>query len=430
MDAPKQDDRTKSIGFWGTWSLTVGCMIGSGIFLLPTVLAPYGLFGLAGWIITGAGAICIALVLGKLTKRTPRTGGPAAFVEHAFGVAPGFVAGWSLWVSAIISIPTVAIAFVAYFGSLFPVVANSGGAQIGVALCLIWGLTLISIMGAREASLAAIVMTALKLVPLIIVIALAGWAGDFNTLQPLIIPEVGLLPALAATALLTMWAFLGIEAGVIAADEVVDPERTIPRAVIFGVLAVTAVYILVTVATMVLVPANQLAISEAPLVDATRSLGKAGFLIVAIGALISTAGSSHATVFASSQLVLGMSNDGLVPRIFAKRNAAGAPVTALIIGSSLSSILLLANYSKGLVGAFTFLLMMSTATALLPYLLCALAELKHSWRSSRGWIALSFIAGMYALFAIVGSGLNILIWGAILIVCGLPIFYYGQRQHK
>lgn len=62
------------IGFWGIWGLTVGAMIGSGVFLLPTVLAPFGIFALCGWIVTGAGAICIALVLGRLAVRSPRSG--------------------------------------------------------------------------------------------------------------------------------------------------------------------------------------------------------------------------------------------------------------------------------------------------------------------------------------------------------------------
>ena len=81
---------SKPLGFWSCWSLTVGCMIGSGVFLLPSVLAPYGLLSFGGWIVTCAGSILVALTLARLAARTTRTGGPYAFVHDAFGDLLGF----------------------------------------------------------------------------------------------------------------------------------------------------------------------------------------------------------------------------------------------------------------------------------------------------------------------------------------------------
>lgn len=89
----------RPLGFWAVWSLTVGVMIGSGVFLLPTVLAPYGLLSFGGWLITGAGSIAIALILGRLASRTKRTGGPYAYAHDAFGELPGFLVGWGYWAS-------------------------------------------------------------------------------------------------------------------------------------------------------------------------------------------------------------------------------------------------------------------------------------------------------------------------------------------
>ena len=87
----------RALGFWRGWSLVVGGIIGSGIFLLPTLLAPYGLIGLVAWLITGAGAIVLALMLADLSRRMPRIGGPYAYCREAFGDFIGFWIGWGFW---------------------------------------------------------------------------------------------------------------------------------------------------------------------------------------------------------------------------------------------------------------------------------------------------------------------------------------------
>ena len=421
---------SRPIGFWGIWALTVGAMVGSGIFLLPAVLAPFGVYALAGWLVTGAGAMCIAVVIGKLAVRSPRSGGPAVFVKDAFGRFAGFMAGWSLWVSFVIAVPAIAMAFVGYAGSLYPDLSNNNFAQMAVGLVVIWSLTFIALKGVKEAALATIVLTMLKLLPLIFVIGLAIVVGSPKELLALDVPETRFFPSLAATALLTMWAFLGLEAGVVSTDAVADPQKTLPRAVALGVLTVMSIYVLITLATMVLVPQNILMNSEAPLVDATRSLGRAGFTIVAVGALVSTAGALLAALFVIGHLAFGMAQDGIAPQLFARQRPGGAPAAALVVGASIGSVLMLLNATEGLLGAFTFLLMMSTATALLPYFLCALAELKHSWGSSRGWITLAFVSAMYSFFALVGSGFVVLMWGGILLCAGLPVYWLADREQK
>ena len=402
---------SRPIGFWGIWALTVGAMVGSGIFLLPTVLAPFGVYALAGWLVTGAGAMCIAVVIGKLAVRSPRSGGPAVFVKDAFGRFAGFMAGWSLWVSFVIAVPAIAMAFVGYAGSLYPDLSNNNFAQMVVGLVVIWSLTFIALKGVKEAALATIVLTMLKLLPLIFVIGLAIVVGSPKALLALDVPETSFFPSLAATALLTMWAFLGLEAGVVSTDAVADPQRTLPRAVSLGVLTVMSIYVLITLAT-------------------TRSLGRVGFTIVAVGALVSTAGALLAALFVIGHLAFGMAQDGIAPQFFARQRPGGAPAAALVVGASIGSVLMLLNATEGLLGAFTFLLMMSTATALLPYFLCALAELKHSWGSSRGWITLAFVSAMYSFFALVGSGFVVLMWGGILLCAGIPVYWLADREQK
>lgn len=100
---------------------------------------------------------------------------------------------------------------------------------------------------------------------------------------------------------------------------------------------------------------------------------------------------------------------------------------SLVFSSALASALLLLNYSRGLVGAFTFLIMMTTVACLVAYLVCALAEIKHSWRSARAWAAIAVIATLYSAFAIFGAGQESLVWGFVLIAIGVPVYYLGRR---
>jgi APA family basic amino acid/polyamine antiporter len=418
----------RPLGFWGVWSLTVGVMIGSGVFLLPTVLAPYGLLSFGGWLITGAGSIAIALILGRLASRTKRTGGPYAYAHDAFGELPGFLVGWGYWASVWTATAAVAVAFTGYLTVFIPALSDNAILQAVTALALIWTLTGVSISGTREAGIVQLVMTVLKLIPLGVII-LAGLAFGDSANLPEVNPSGGSVTGvLAACALLTMWAFAGMEAGTIPAGEVTDPERTIPRAVVAGVVATTLVYIAATAAVMLLVPADELAASTSPFADAARNLGTWGPMMIAAGALVATAGSMNGNIFVSGQMPMAVALDRLAPKIFARLNRQGAPAFSLIAASTLSSILLIANYTRGLVGAFTFMLMISTLMTLAPYLVSALAEFRHSWRSARAWAALAAAAALYSCFAILGSGLEVIAWGLGLVALGIPVFYFGRQK--
>lgn len=425
---PALGPQKRVLGFWTCWSLTVGVMIGSGVFLLPSVLAPYGLMSFAGWMLTGGGSILLALVLGRLASRTRRTGGPYVFAHDAFGDLPGFLVAWGYWASLWIAIPAIAIAFVGYLTVFIPPLANSPAAQAGTALVLIWTLVVVNIIGLREAGLVQIAMTVLKLIPLFVIIGLGVAAGSPENLPEANPSGEPFFMVLAATALLTMWAFAGLEAGTLPAGSVRNPEKTIPRAVIIGTITVTLIYLAATAAVMMLVPAEILVSSTSPFADAARGLGSWGPHLIAIGALVSTAGSLNGNVFASGQIPMAVALDRLAPKVFARVSPGGGPYVSLIAASTLSSIVLVMNYSRGLVGAFTFLLMMSTLAVLAPLFISVAAEIRHSWKSAKGWTALAALAGLYAAFAIFGSGLEIIGWGLLLVAAGVPVFYLGRLK--
>ena len=413
----------KPLGFWSCWSLTVGCMIGSGVFMLPTLLAPYGLLSFGGWIIAGGGSIALALVFGRLAARTRRNGGPYAYSREAFGDLTGFLMAWAYWLSFLMGIPVVAIAFVGYLGVFIPALNDNAVAQALSALALIGVFTAINIRGLKEMSAAQITLTILKIIPLIAIIGVAFFAGEPANLPAFNPSGQPVVAALAAVALIALWPFTGFEVVTLPATSVKDCERTIPRALFIGMVTVVIIYLSATAAVMLLVPSQQLAQSTAPFADAARALGAWGPNFIATGALVATAGTLNGLIFTCGQMPMAVALDKLAPSWLAATTRSGTPYRALLLSSALSSVLLLLNYSRGLIGAFTFMLMMATALGLIYYVVVSLAELRYSARSAWGWAAIAAIGIVYSLFAAFGSGLEVLFWGVVMMLAGVPLYF-------
>ena len=415
------------MGFWKCWAMSVGVMIGSGVFLLPTVLAPFGSISFLGWLATSSAAIIIALILGRLAGRTERTGGFYVYTQEAFGNLTGFLIAWGYWLGIIFGITAISTAFVGYLSAVMPAIAVSNFSQAITAAIVIWTFAALNIKGVGSGTFIQLITTILKLIPLGVIIILGVTAGTPDNIPSFNPQDQSIFGAIAATAMLTMWAFVGLEAGTVAAGDVVDPKRTIPRAIVAGTLTVTFVYITATAAVMMLVPVDILQTSEAPFVDAAKTLGPLGAGLIAFGALISTAGSLNGNIFLGGQMPMALAIDGLAPKILARKNKGGASVWSLVISCIIATILLVFNYQEGLISAFTFLISMSTLCTLLPYALSAIAEFRISRTSSKFWAAIALVAVIYVVFAMIGSGLKILAWGLILILAGLPLYYMNKK---
>ena len=413
---------TKKMGFWQCWGMSVGVMIGSGIFLLPTVLAPYGWISLLGWLLTCSGTIVLSLVLARLAGTTDHAGGPYAYVKESFGDLAGFLIGWGYWVGVVFGVTAIAVGFAGYMGSVFPIFAVNSLTQALVAAAGIGVLTWVNVKGVSEAATVQLVMTILKIIPLIVIIGLGIIYGDIDNFPAFNPQGLPVTEALASTALLTMWAFIGIEAAVIATDDVESPKKTIPIAVVSAAITVSCLYVGASIAIMFLVPSDVLALSESPFVDAASHMGTGGALLIGIGALISTAGALNGNIFVMGQMAMAVAADGLAPAVIAKKNRGGAPAGVLIVSSVFSTALLVLNFTEGLVGAFSFLISMSTLSILAPYGLSAVAEFKRSWRSAKGWAGVALLSVIYTLIAAAGSGWHVFFLGLGLFLLGIPLY--------
>ncbi|MDB2565878.1 amino acid permease [Porticoccaceae bacterium] len=414
----------KKMGFWQCWGMSVGVMIGSGIFLLPTVLAPYGWISLLGWLLTCSGTIVLALVLARLAGTTDHAGGPYAYVRESFGDLAGFLIGWGYWVGVVFGVTAIAVGFAGYMGSIFPIFAANSLTQALVAAMGIGVLTWVNIKGISEAATVQLVLTILKIVPLTVIIGLGIAYGDIDNFPSFNPQQLSMTEALASTALLTMWAFIGIEAAVIPTSDVEDPKKTVPIAVVSAALSVSFLYVGASIAIMFLVPSEVLAASESPFVDAASHMGPGGALLMGVGALISTAGALNGNIFVMGQMPMLVAADGLAPSVIAKKNKGGAPMVALMVSSVFSAALLVLNFTDGLVSAFSFLISMSTLSILAPYGLSAMAEFKRSWHSAKGWAGVALLSVIYTLIAAAGSGLYAFFLGVGLFLLGILLFKF------
>jgi APA family basic amino acid/polyamine antiporter len=430
----------KKLGFWMCTALVVGNMIGSGIFLLPASLAIYGGISILGWMITATGSILVALVFAKLTQMIPKAGGPYAYSRDAFGDFAGFLVAWGYWLSIVAANAAIAVAFVSYLTVFWPALSDNSLLAAFVALSSIWFLTYINIIGIRRAGMVQLVTTIIKIVPLLLIVIFGLFYIDFSNFTPFNISGESNMSAITATIALTLWAFLGLESSTVPAADVENAKVNIPRSTVIGTVFTAIIYILSTVVVMGIIPASQLATSTAPFADAAGIIwdsSSAGY-IVGIGAIISCFGALNGWILLQGQIPLAASIDGIFPKVFSKVSKNGTPVSGLIFSSLLITVLMALNYTKGLVELFTFIILLATLTALIPYVFTSMAELmifiKHPERFSGqkllGSSVIAVFAFIYSIWAIAGSGQETVYWGFILLMCGIPIYVWVRWKQK
>ena len=222
--------------------------------------------------------------------------------------------------------------------------------------------------------------------------------------------------ALTAVAALTLWAFIGLESATVPAEDVADPERTIPRSTIIGTAIAAVVYILGTAAVMGAIPAATLGKSTAPFADAADEIfGSWAGGWVAAGAAISAFGALNGWILLQGQIPMAAARDRLFPAPFARTTRAGAPVFGLVVSSVLVTGLIFMNYTKSLVDQFTFIILLATLTTLVPYAYSAAAQLMllatdrpaFSGRRLATDATIALLAFGYTLWAIAGAGYEV-----------------------
>ncbi len=418
-------------------ALVVGGMIGSGVFLLPSALAPYGWNALLGWGVTIPGAVCLAFVFARLARAFPQAGGPYAYTREAFGHGPAFIVAWSYWIAVIVANGVIAIACVSYLGRFFPALAATAGLPAGIAVALIWVLTAVNCRSVALAGSVQIATTAIKLVPLVAV-AVIGAVAVARHGTAIVLPfhtTTLSISAVTASATLTLWALVGFEAATLPAAKVIDPGRTIPRATLVGVSVTGLVYIVCCSAITLLLPPDVASSSHAPFADfAARFVGEQAGRAIAIFAAIAAFGALNGWILVQGELPLALAGDGVFPRWFGLTTARGVPVRAHLLGSALVTLLVISNYTRSLSDLFVFMALLSTAATLVTYLACSLATLKlrrdPRLAASPELTVLASIGVLFSLWTLYGAGREAVVWGAALLASGIPVYALMRRSRR
>ncbi len=431
--------------FSGTM-LVVGGIIGSGIFLSPAVVAArVGTPGLtlAAWTLGALVALIGAFIYAELAARLPRAGGTYVYLREAYGTFPAFMYGWALFfMIGSGAIAAVSMTSASYAASLL---GWSDAAIRPIAIAMVVVLTALNIAGVRIGAVTGNVLTILKLVAIgaLIVVALVLSPSHTDelpaiTTQP--VAPAGLRAtflAMAAALVPVLFAFGGWQQSNAVAEELRDPARTLPRALIGGVLIVVAAYLLVNMAYLRALGVAGLASSTAPAADAMALyLGPAGRTLIAAGILVSTLGFNCMVILMSARVYQTMAADGLfVARMAALHPTLRTPVIALA-AQSMVILALIATGSYGQLLDYVvfadWIFFVATAATLFVWR----ARDRLSGAAGTGarmplhpLSTLIFIAcGVYVVTGSVISNPGNALRGVIAFGIGIPAYLYWRRR--
>jgi len=427
----------KALGLVACTALIIGNMVGSGFYVSPASLAPYGLLAVVGWIVMGGGAVCLGLVFARLAHSHPATGGPYAYTRAAYGDFAGFLVAWGYWISIWASLPAIAVAFTGYLAQLVPALKESRSVVVAVTIGVIWLVVMINLRGVREAGFFQSITTFTKLVPFLAIATLGLFWIRRHNLAVFNPSGKPLFEASAAIAPLIMFAYLGLESATVPAGDVRDPQRTIPRATLLGISAAALLYVLGTLTVMGVIPSEQLAHSSSPFADAASAMwGHWAGGLIAIGALISSLGALNGWTLLMGQVPMAAAQDGLLPTWLGKRSKHGVPAIAILISASLATALLLigASGGSGFVAFYGFIVNLATMAAVIPYVFCALAGViirRDSAPTGRAMSSFTFVeivAFAFSVWTLYGCGAEAVLYGLLLLVLGIPLYVWMRRR--
>ncbi len=411
----------RDLSLFDLTNIVIGAVIGSDIYIASALTANLvGPFSVVLWVVAGLMAIVLAMVFAYSAFYVPKVGGPFAYVSQAFGDFWGFLAGWSMWVAEVISLPVFAITFtnyLQYFVTLdFP-------EQLAVRALFLFGLTAVNIVGVRAAGRLNDALTFIKLAPLLLLVIVGfgsfllnpSFASNYVPLAPKGYSNVG------TAIVLIFWAYVGFEMGTLPADEVRDPGRNIPRAILMGMAIVSVFYVSTNFIIFGGVSSTKLAATAVPLVVVGAVLiGASGAIIMSVGALFSVSGSDESGILGTARLTYALSIDGLFPKALAKvHHRYRTPYVALVVQACIAFVL---SAFSGLSNLISF----SVLNLAFCFLLVCISFvfIRKGDGNLRGERILPWLGAAVCLFLLYSTSVSDKLIGSLVILGGIPIYVY------
>ena len=437
-----QQTLRKTIGLSAALSTVVGILIGSGVFFKPQAIYSAtnggpGL-GLLAWIIGGLITIAAGLTASEISASITKSGGLMVYLEEIYGERIGFLTGW---MQTILFIPAISAALGIIFAqeavSLLGIQNNIY--VIVIAVGVITFIALLNSLGAKYGGSIQIISTICKLFPLAIIIIFGFIKGDSSStiITPFVGQDVSVVGAISQVLIATLFAYDGwIYVGALA-GEMKNPSKHLPMAIVGGISVVMAVYLIINVAYLWVVPASDMAVASAPATLVARKLfGDVGAKVISVGILISVFGTLNGFLFTGGRLPYIMACDGRIPfsSSLSKLNNNGVPLngTWLIVVLSI-----LYSFS----GKFNLLSDLAMFTIWIFYTMLFIGVMKL--RKTRPDMARPYKVPLYPIIPIIAilGGLFIVIstlatqtlnavLGLVITLAGLPVYEYMSKKSK
>jgi basic amino acid/polyamine antiporter, APA family len=420
--------RGNRIGLISLVSIVISSQLGVGMFIIPSSFARYGTLGLLGWVASGASALLLGLVFCELFKLVPRTGGPYLYVRQAFGDMPAFFTGWAHWIVGAVSNVPLVLSGTEYLARTLGKESFSALWQVA----LLTGITFLSFFGGRFVARAETLLSSIKLLPIAIVPIAAVWffePSHFANFNP---SGETWTSVIKTTALMSMWCFIGLEAATIPGEMVENAQKTVPKAILIGTIAVLIIYVSNSIGIMSIVPPEALCQSQAPYAEASRVIfgGAYSSKIITASAALVCIGSLNAWIFSGGFISKGLALDGFLPKAFLAQNKFGAPYVGLSLAYAATLSFLLLCLKQGFKKGLSFVIDTSVVAALEIYALCALSLMcllikkkqVISWKFACGLLSLTI-----CIWMIFSAGALPLAVSASFFLSGLPVYLYMKR---
>jgi len=368
MNAPQ--DLPRSLGMLDATAIVIGIVIGSGIFVLPNLIArslPSATAILAVWIVAGVLSFFGSLAYAELGAMLPATGGHYVYLREAYGPLPAFVCGWTFMLAVMAGGSAwLAVTFSIYLGYFLPLSAVAAKA---VSVALIAALSAVNYVGVREGAWVQRTFTGLKIAGLLVLIG-AGLVSKHTAVQAAAPPFSTLHFGVAMAACLMAyngWSYVSFVAG-----EVRDPQKNLLRSLVLGMACVAILYVSANVAYLKVMTVAQIAATERVGADlATRTIGPAGGAFVSLTVLLSIIGAVNGCILTGARIPFAQAHDRLFFARFAEVHPRfQTPAFAILCNGIWTAALVLTGsyetlYSYSILAAWIFYTMSVGAVLIL-----------------------------------------------------------------
>ncbi len=432
----------KQLGVLTAMSIVVGCVIGAGVFFKPYAIyqatggAPG--MGMLAWIIGGVASILAALTFAEVAVLIPKTGGMVAYLGEAYGEKVGFLAGW---MQTIIFYP----AFLAGYGVK---VGSELSAYVGeqyalpIAMAVIIALVALNTLGSKTAGGLQVVSTICKLIPLFLLMVFGFILGKDNSpiFTPMVSENTNAGAALGSTLLAVLFAFEGwTNVGAIA-GEMKNPGKDLPRAILGGVSIIMAVYFVINIAYLRVIPANELMHLESPAsAVAMKLFGPTGGLLIKIGIIISVLGAANGFLMSGSRVAYLLATQNTLPMSgrLSKLNGNQVPANSIILVGFIACLFSISGKFDMLtdLAVFSCWIFYTLTFASVMKLRKTMPNIERKYKVPLYPVVpiLAIVSGLYVMASqlfMSGSGARMLSLGSIAItLLGLPVYLLVKKHY-